>query len=112
VVGSGSFLTNKSISCPSVLTVGKGKPWEQNRYALYYHLEVPADTGKPKTDMEQWYYTLKIVEKRANVKANFDFIINKLAQEAPPVGRFSNYRPMLAHIKEKAYHNWTVYEGD
>jgi hypothetical protein len=97
------FVFNKE----NITSVGDKKPWEKNRSALHYLLP---DTGEPKTPFEQWYYALKIVERRANVKASFDFT-KRAKDERPPVGRFSNYRPMIAHIREKAYNNWTVYEA-
>jgi hypothetical protein len=86
------FVFNKE----NITSVGKSKPWQQNRSAL-----------KPKSDHEQWYDALKIVERRANVKTNFNF--SKGA--APPLGKWSKYGPMIEHIREKAYNNWTVYEA-
>jgi hypothetical protein len=91
----------------NITSVGRSKPWQQNRSVLHYLLP---DTGEPKSNIEQWYYALKIVERRANVKANFDFT-DRAEDAPPPVGRFSNYGSMIAHIREKAYNNWTVYEA-
>jgi hypothetical protein len=78
------------------ITIGKDKPWGQNRSAL-----------TPKSHHEQWYDALKIVERRANVKTHIDFA----KRAGPPVGRFSEYGSMIEHIREKAYNNWTVYEA-
>jgi hypothetical protein len=99
------FVFNKE----NVMLVGRYKPWEQNRSALH---DLLPDRGELKSHIERcyydWYYALKIVERRAKVKANFDF--TKRTKDSTPVGRYSNYGPMIAHIREKAYNNWTVYE--
>ena len=99
------FVSNKE----NATSVGKSKPWQQNRSVLLHDL-LP-DTGEPKSNIEQWYYALNIVERRANVKANFDFTKYEEDASRPPVGKFSNYGSMILHIREKADNNWTSYEA-
>jgi hypothetical protein len=90
------------------MSIGKSKPWQKNRTALY---DLLPDTGEPKTKWEQWYYTLKIVERKANLKANFDFA-KQPEDLSPPVGRIPTYYQMMKHVLNKVDNNWTFYEAN
>ena len=89
--------------------LGRGKPWQKNESSVFESM-LSQEAG-PSLTVDKWFQVLKTVSHDANIRLNFSFAIETdNSNNAPPVGRFSDFGTMINHIAAKKAKGWDAYE--